>query len=75
MRLGETVVDHIDRISTIAEEGADLFGANANLLVVRTGWFFGIVSGEHLLWRVHVFAEMEIIDFFGVTTVTVTASD
>ena len=75
MRLCETVVDHIDGVSCLPEERADLLGAHANLLVVGAGWAFGLVGREHVFRSIHVLAEVEIVDFLSVATVAVTANN
>lgn len=75
MSLHETVVDHIDLVGLFAVEGADLLGSNTSLLVVRAGWLLGDIGGEHLFWPVYVFAEVEVVNFFSVATIAVTASD
>ena len=75
MSLSETVVDHIDSVGALSEEGAHLLGSHANLLVVWAGWLLGLVGGEHILWSINILAEVEVVDFLGVATVAVTASD
>ena len=75
MSLGETVVDHINGFGSLTEEGADLLGANTSF-----EWLFGssllcLVSGEHVFWSINILAEVEVVDFLGVATVAVTASD
>lgn len=75
MRLHETVIDHINSSSVIPEECANLFRANANLLIVGVGWALGLVLREHVLWSVDILAEVEVVDFLGVATITVTASN
>ena len=75
MCLSETVVNHIDSIGLIPEERAHLLGAHADLLIVGTSWFLGLVGGEHILGSVHIFAEVEIVDLFGVAAIAVTASN
>jgi len=75
MSLGETVVDHINGFGSLTEEGADLLGANTSF-----EWLFGssllcLVSGEHVFWSINIFAEMEEVNFFSVTAITVTADD
>lgn len=75
MCLSETVVDHINGVGLLLEERAHLLGAHADLLVVGASWFLGLVGGEHILRSVHVLAEVEVVDFFSVAAVAVTASN
>ena len=75
MCLSETVVDHINGVGLLPEERAHLLGAHADLLVVGASWFLGLVGGEHILRSVHVLAEVEVVDFFSVAAVAVTASN
>ena len=75
MCLCETVIDHIYCFSGVPEERADLLGAHTDLLVVRAGWLFGLVLGEHVFRSIHVLAEVEIVDFLSVATVAVTANN
>lgn len=75
MRLHETVIDHINCCGVIPEECANLLRANANLLIVGVGWFLGLVLREHVLWSVDILGEVVVVDFLGVATITVTASN
>ena len=75
MSLTETVVDHIDSLSSLTEEGADLLGTNTSLEWLFGGSLLCLVSWEHVLWPINILAEMEEVDFFSVTTITVTAND
>ena len=75
MSLSETVVDHIDCISLLTEESADLLGANTNHKRFLIGCPLGLISWEHVLWPINILAEVEIVYFLSVATVTVTAND
>ena len=75
MSLSETVVDHIDCISLLTEESADLLGANSNHKRFLIGCPLGLISREHVLWPINILAEVKIVYFLSVATVTVTAGD
>ena len=75
MGLHETVVDNIDAVGLLTEEGADLLGANSSherLLGLRA---LGIVCWEHVFGSINILAEVVVVDLLGVTAVAVTTSD
>jgi len=73
--LHEAIVDDINALSGLLEEGGDLLGADANLLELLWHGALGLVLGEHVFGAVNILAEVVVIDFFGIATVAVTASD
>ena len=75
MRLSEPVVDNVDDFCVFSEKGADLLGADANFAVGLSLGSLSHVLGEHVLGPVNILAEVEVVDFLGVATVTVTASN
>jgi len=75
VRLTEPVVDNIDVMCGFSEVGADLLGADANSAVGLSLGSLGHVLGEHILGPVNILAEVEVVDFLGVATVAVTASN
>ena len=73
--LHEAVVDNINLGSVIPEEGADLLGANTNLLESLWLGSLGLVGGEHVLRAINVLAEVKVVDLLCVATVAVTADN
>ena len=73
--LSEAVVDNVKAICTFAEESAHLLGAHSNLHNLVSLRALSLVRREHVFWPVHIFAEIEIIDFLSVAAITVTADD
>ena len=75
MSLSEAVIDNIKAVSALAEERADLLGTHADLHNLVRLRALSLVRGEHVLWPVHIFAEIEVVDFLGVAAIAVTADD
>jgi len=75
MRLSKSIVDNVNIVSGLLEKGTDLLGADANLLKCLCCWLFGRVLRKHVFRSVNVLAEMEVVYFFSVSTVAVTASN
>lgn len=75
MVLHEAVIDDIEVLSRLLEEGRYLLRAHSNLFELFGLRALGLVSWEHVLRTVHIFAEVEIVDLLGVTTVAVAAGD
>ena len=73
--LSEAVVDNVKAFSTLAEERADLLGTHSNLHDLVSLRALSLISREHVFWPIHIFAEIEIVDFLGVAAITVTADD
>jgi len=75
VRLSEPVVNNVDDFCVCFEKGADLLGADANSAVGLSFGSLGHVLGEHIFGPVNILAEVEVVDFLGVATVTITASN
>ena len=73
--LSEAVVDNVEAIGAFAEESAHLLGTHSNFHNLVSLRALSLVHREHVLWPIHIFAEIEIVDFLSVTTITVTAGD
>ena len=73
--LSEAVVDNVKAFSALAEESADLLRTHSNLHNLVSLRALSLVRREHVLWPIHIFAEIEIVDFLSVTAITVTAGD
>ena len=75
MSLSEAVIDNVKAFSALAEESADLLWTHSNLHNLVSLRALSLVRREHVLWPIHIFAEIEIVDFLSVTAITVTAGD
>ena len=73
--LSEAVVDNVEALGVSAEEGANLLGTHSNLHFLLSLRTLSLVRREHIFWPIHIFAEIEIVDFLSVTAITVTAGD
>ena len=75
MRLHESVLSHVNSLSGLPEEGADLLGADTKLDSLVSLGALGHVHGEHVFRSINVLAEVVVVDLLGVSAVTVTAND
>lgn len=75
MCLSESIVDNVKILCGFLVKGTDLLGADANTFNGQRCWLLRRVLREHVLRSVNVLAKMEVVHFFGVTTVAVTASN
>lgn len=75
MWLHKSVLCHINSLSRLLEEGADLFGADAELDSLVGLGTLGHVDGKHVFRSVNILAEVVVVDLLGVSAVTVTAND
>lgn len=75
MRLSESILDNVKFVRGFLEKGTDLLGADATLFIRLRCWILGRVLREHVLRPVNILAEMEVVYFFGVSTIAVTATN
>lgn len=73
--LSEAVVDNVEALGALAEERADLLGTHSNLHNLVRLRALSLILREHVLWPVHIFAEIEVVDLLGVATIAVTADN
>ena len=73
--LHEAVVDHVQALSGLLEEGRNLLGAHTDLFELLGLGALRLVLREHVFGTVNILAEVEIVDLLSVAAVAVATSD